>query len=182
MSLRTKIARLPREVREALERLRTERGYNSKELLAYLQSCGAEVGIRAVRRHVNRLDQKMESCREAQEVASAWVAQLGKEPEGGVGRLLLTMLRIVALRHIADLGDPAAGEAAKPADMILIAKTITEMETASTAIADREIKLRAELRSELDRKVGAIKPDTAADSSRDIATLNKAKELVRGLL
>lgn len=180
MPIPGKIARLPREVREEFERLRTERGYNSKELLAYLQSCGADVGIRTIRRHVNELEQKMERYREAQQVASAWVAQLGKEPEGGVGQLLLAMLRMVAFRQLADLGGGQAGEA-KPADIVLIAKAITEMETASRAIADRESKVREKLRGEIDRKVDAIKP-AAADSSGDLATLNKAKELVRGLL
>lgn len=179
----SRLARLPREVREEFERLRTERGYTHKELLAYLQSCGVNhISIQNIEKYARKLDCRMKRYRETQDVVRAWVSQLGgKEPEDGVGRLLIAMLRIVAFRQLADLGGSEPGEAAKPAEIAVIAKAIREMEAASTAIADRESKLREELRGELDRKVDAITPG-AADSARDIATLNKAKELVRGLL
>jgi uncharacterized protein DUF3486 len=179
----SKFSRLPREVREEFDRLRTEQGYTHPELLAYLKSRGVNhISLRNVDYYTMNLDRRMKRYRETQEVVRAWVSQMGgKEPEGEVGRLLIAMLRIVAFRHLADLGGAENGEAAKPAEIAVIARAIREMEAASSTIADRESKLREELRGELDRKVGSITPDPA-DPSRDIATLNKAKELVRGLL
>jgi len=107
------------------------------------------------------------------------VDKLGQEPEGNVGRLLLEMLRMVAFRQLAEMGELAGNQTARPAEIALLAKAIRELETASRTIAERDSALRAKLRTDVDRKAEQMKRPGAPG---DVATLEKAKQLVRGLL
>ena len=105
--------------------------------------------------------------------------KLGQEPEGNVARLLLEMLRMVAFRQLAEMGDSAAKQTARPADIAVLAKAIRELESASKAIAERDSALREKLRTDVDCKAEQMKRPGAPG---DVATLEKAKQLVRGLL
>jgi len=175
-----KVARLPRKLREELEQMWLEGGHTDKELAAHISARGGNVSYDNVRRYTAGLSRRMERYQEAQQVAAVWVARLGKEPEGNVGRLLIEMLRMVAFRQLADMGDAKARGSAKPAEIAMLAKAIKEMEAATNTIAQREKNLREKLKTDLDRKVDQMKDGAGAPG--DAATLAKAKELVRGLI
>ncbi len=179
MGGRSKISRLPLGERQEMERLALQEGRTGSELAARVRSKGAHITAADIRRHVRQLKDKMERYREAQEIAAVWVARIGKEPKGDAGRLLLEMLRMVAFRQLADMGDRKSKETARPAEIAVLAKAIREMEAASKTIAERDDALREKLRSDVDRKAEQMKRPAAPG---EVATLEKAKELVRGLL
>ncbi len=179
MGGRSKISRLPLRERQEIERLALQEGRTGSELAARIRSKGVRISLGAIKRHVRQLKDKMERYREAQEIAAVWVARIGKEPQGDAGRLLLEMLRMVAFRQLADIGDRKSKEIARPAEIAVLAKAIREMEAASKTITERDDALREKLRTDVDRKAEQMKRPAAPG---DVATLEKAKELVRGLL
>ncbi len=127
------------------------------------------------------LPAKMERYREAYEVAKAWVNKFGRNPDGNVARLLIEMLRMVAFRQLADMSIANGRRPTRPAELAVLAKAIKEMEGASKTIAESETRLREKLRADVDRKVDEMKHG-GAGAPGDVAALDKAKELVRGLL
>lgn len=179
MGARSKISRLPLRERQKMERLALQEGRTGSELAARVRPRSAHITPADVRRHVRQLKDKMERYREAQEIAAVWVAKIGKKPQGDAGRLLLEMLRMVAFRQLADIGDRKSKETARPAEIAVLAKAIREMEAASKTIAERDDALREKLRIDVDRKAEQMKRPAAPG---EVATLEKAKELVRGLL
>jgi uncharacterized protein DUF3486 len=170
---------MPRTQREEIERLWLDGGYKRVQLHAHLKSLGFNVTYGGLCRHVKKLDRRMERYREAQAVSDGWIKRLSGQPDAKIARLLLEMLQMVSFRHLADLGDDQAEQTPKPAEIAVLAKALKQMEATASAIADREIKLREELKSELDRKAEAMKRKSAGD---EVATLERAKQLVRGLL
>ena len=183
MSPPSKVSRLPRKQREKLDTMVLEGSRSNQEMLAHANSANprgsARISRHSMYRYARQLRSKMERYREAQQIAAVWVDKLGQEPEGNVGRLLLEMLRMVAFRQLAEMGDLAAKQAARPAQIALLAKAIRELETASKTIAERDSALREKLRTDVDRKAEQMKRPGAPG---DVATLEKAKQLVRGLL
>jgi len=179
MGRRSNISRLPPKLQAELKTMVLERGRTAKELLAHIRSKGGtRISQDNVKSYLVRLRQKMERYSEAQQIAAVWVDKIGKEPEGNMGRLLIEMLRVVAFRQLAEMGDSGATEP-RPAELAVIAKAIREMEAASKSIAERDEALREKLRSDVDRKAEQMKRPAAPG---EVATLEKAKELVRGLL
>lgn len=175
----SEIELMPRAQREEIERLWLDGGYNRVQLNAHLKSLGFKTTYGGLCRHVKKLDRRMERYREAQAVSDSWIKRLSGQPDAKIARLLLEMLRMVAFRHLAELGDDQAEQASRPGEIAALAKALKEMEATSSTIADREIKLREELKTDLDRKAEAMKRKGAGD---EVATLEKAKQLVRGLL
>ena len=179
MSRQSSVLKLPRKRRAELDAMVLEGNRSNRELIAHVRSKGTPVSRHSMYRYVRGLKQKVERYREAQEIAAVWVAKIGKEPQGDAGRLLLEMLRMVAYRQLADMGDRKSKETARPAEIAVLAKAIREMEATSKSIAERDDALREKLRSDVDRKAEQMgRPAAPAD----VATLEKAKQLVRGLL
>jgi uncharacterized protein DUF3486 len=170
---------LPRNQREELERLWVDGGYTRKQLHAHLRSLGFNISYTNLVRHVRKLQERIDRYRDAHEVSERWLKKLGDQPDNNIGRMLLEMLRMVAFRQLSDLGEGKADEATTPGHIAVLAKALKEMEAASSAIDDRETRMIEKLRSELDQKADAMKQKGPRD---EVAALEKAKELVRGLL
>jgi uncharacterized protein DUF3486 len=175
----SKIDLLRRVQREELERLWLDGGYTRKQLHAHLKSLGFDISYGSLANHVRKLQRRMDRYRDAQAVGGRWMKKLDEQPATNIGRLLLEMLRMVAFRQLSDLGEGKAEEAPTPGEIAVLAKAIKEMEAASSAIEDRETRVIEKLKSELAQKAEAMKQNSPRD---EVATLQKAKEIVRGLL
>lgn len=175
---RSKVARLPKELKEELERLWRTGGYTLDGLLAKLREMGmTDVSRSGLGRYVQGVEKTMARYREAQEIAGAWVAKLGEDSKGDVGRLLAEMLKTIAFATLKDLGQ--GDLSAEPMELMLLSKTIQGIAAAEKTSVDRELKIREKLRAELERKVDAARKSAPADQG---AAFERAKELVRGLL
>jgi hypothetical protein len=172
----TKIERLPPKVREELERMRLEGGKTLRDLEAYLKSKGVKVCAASIAWYFRKLERKMERYLAAHAVARAWTDKFSEKPEGDVGKLLIEMLRVIAFRQLADMSEADPGGAGKPADIAVLARALREMETVSRSIAENESRSRLKGRAGNERKGGDAAPGA------DLGALEKAKELVRGML
>jgi hypothetical protein len=184
---RSKVSRLPPEVREEIERLWREGRYTLDELVLKLREMGppddvdlpSRAGLGA---YLHRFDATAARMREAEQVARAVMGSLGEDGErGDVGRMLTQMLRTISFNQLHEVEE--TGEKLRPADLMFLSKAVKEMVAADKVRADLEIRLRDRLRLEAERKVAA-EIETAKNAGADhrVAALEEARELVRGLL
>lgn len=144
MPARSRITRLPTEVRDQVHRL-IRAGHTIDDIVGHLETLGEEVSRSSVGRYKQKYESAFQRYREAQEVAAVWVAKLGEDPEGDVGRLVAEMIKTVAFQTLAELGDRGDKEAkATPEDIMLLARSIRDLETAGKLSADRELRVRKE--------------------------------------
>jgi hypothetical protein len=172
---RSKPLRLPSALRRKLEQALEDHRFTAADLMQFVNS-RTEVPPPAIQFDAPDFERKLARYREAQEVAASWVTKLGQEPSGDVGRLLAEMLKTVAFKLLSGFGEDKAG--AKPAEIVLLARAIKDLEIAGRTSAERELKIRAQLKMQLENHCDAMR----AAGTGDLPTLEKAKELVRGLL
>lgn len=163
MGRKSSIAKLDPAVREAVDRAVREGRLTNAEIVAMIDSHGAQVSESAVTRYVRSAREQMGRFRQAQEIAKVWVGKLEDDPQGDVGRLLTEMLRTVAFQTIGQMGD--SEEAAGPADIMFLAKALKELVSADKIAVDKDLRVRKEFAKALEQKVdeqaAAGKPVTA---------------------
>lgn len=173
------ITRLPPEVREACDEL-IRNGRTLDEILAALRELGAAVSRSAIGRYAKGAKETMEKYNQAREVAKAWVGRLENDPQSDVARLLPEMLRAVAFQSLTSLGQ--SEDNAAPEDIMLLAKALKDLSSATKTSVDVEIKLR-EIRERAKAAASAVaqtakkagmSADTIASIKRDILGITSA--------
>lgn len=160
------IDRLPKEVREAIGRLR-EGGCTIDEILAELAKFEARVSRSALGRHVQKLDEIGERMRRSRDMAEALTAKFGEDPDNRVARLNLELLHNVVFQTLttaADAGDEGPTEdngdgeplVLSPKDAKLLSETLRNLATAQKSDADRTIVMRREMAKEAAAKVDQV--------------------------
>lgn len=151
MPRKSAIAKLPPELRAEIDRLIRDGRYTIDQIVAHMRGMGAtEIKRTAVGDYKQKMDKSLERYREAQEVAGTWVAQLGENPQGDVGRLCAEMLKTVAFKTLADMGNAEVG--VQPGDIMVLARAIKDLESAQKTNLEFRAKLRAEWKQELEEK------------------------------
>jgi hypothetical protein len=138
MARRGAIDRLEEPVRAAVDKLIRE-GHTTVAIGEHLTNLGKPVSYAALGRYRRRLEAQLARYREAQAIAGAWVSALNQEPGGDVGRLLAELLKIVALKTLSQW--EASEDETDPKDIVLIARTIRELEAAGKLAMERETAL-----------------------------------------
>lgn len=149
-------------------------GHTIVAIREHLEAMGTPVSNGAVGRYVKNARANMARYREAQEVAGQWVTELGENPRGDVGVLLAEMLKSVAFNTLDTLAGGADGLPAKPAkpmDIMLLAKSIKDLE--ATAKQSMERRERIE-RAALERQAKA-----AESTAREQGVSDQAWEAIR---
>jgi hypothetical protein len=183
MPRRSSIVRLDPRVREAVDRLVREDRATIDQIVAAIEDLGADVSRSSVGRYVKGAREQLEKYRRAQEVAKVWIARMGEEPDGDVGRLLAEMLRTVAFQTISSLDDASEEGAPSPGDIFFLAKSIRELAAADKTTADRELKVRDAVRKETERKLAGLEKQAGkGKAGLDMATLKRVREEVYGLV
>jgi hypothetical protein len=139
------IAQLAPEIRAAVDAAIREGRATIADIVALIGGMGASASKSAVGRYKKTAEEQMKRYREAQEVAKVWVAKMGEEPEGNVGRLLPEMLRLVAFQTISTLQEPneeGVLPVATPDDIMLLAKAFDHLSRAEKTGVDRVAKER----------------------------------------
>jgi hypothetical protein len=156
------IDRLPKEVREAIGRLR-EDGRSIDEILAKLAELApdAEISRSALGRHVKTLAQVGERMRRSRAMAEALTARFGEEPDDQVARLNFQLLHGIVFELLTrgpgsedgeDGDEDGEGMVLDAAQAKALAATLRDITTAQKSDADRTLKMRAEIRKEIERE------------------------------
>lgn len=142
MGRQSAVRTLPADLRREIDAMIREGRATIDDLVAYLEEQGAEVSRSAMGRYKQGMEASLKRYREAQEVAGVWITKLGQDQGGDVSKLLAEMLKTVAFQTLADLGDEDA--AAKPADIMLLARAVKDLESSGKLSLEREIRVRQE--------------------------------------
>lgn len=126
------------------------KGRTIDEILAVLESLGADVSRSATARHVKSERESMRQYMKAQGMARLWVEQFGAEPDGDVARLLPQMLEAVAHRTLDDMTE--SNEVKSPEEVRVMARALKDLTGAKRGNIDIELKLR-EVREDERKKV-----------------------------
>jgi len=144
------IDRLPKEAREALNAWLRDPAISQAETTERTNALLAEIGVdhRISKTAVNRYSQRMEQIgaklRQSREVSEMWIANLGSQPQGQLGKLINEMIRTMAFETGAALAE--SNEPVPPAILKDLALAVQRLESAANMNEDRERKVRIEER------------------------------------
>jgi hypothetical protein len=156
MAGRSRIKRMDKRVREAVDRLIREDHATIDEIVEKLQSMvGEDAPSRsAVGVYVKNTRLQMQRYREAQELAKVWVGRLEEDQSSDVGRLLSEMLRTVAFHQLASAGDEGAEVSTK--EVRMLAAALRDLNTADKVAMERELKIRQEVAKQAADKAAEV--------------------------
>jgi hypothetical protein len=180
---RSKVERMPAELRAEIERRWREGAFTLDELMAFVRERKADaasdpehgVSRSGLHRYLKGFEANFEKMRRANEIAGYWANKFGAEPR--VTRMLQQLLATLAMRTLE-----AEGESPEPTDgkdLFFLTAAIKNLVAAEKTDADREARVRETLRRELAAKLDRAEKSAAPDQD---AAFERAREMVRGLL
>ena len=152
---RSTIAVLDPRIRAAVDAAIREDRASIDEILALIKGMGASVSRSAVGRYAKNTREQMKDYIEMQALAKTWMTEVGKQPEGNVGKLLLELVKTLGVKAMAQM----KGEDSAPMDLMLLGKMIDHVARADKALVEREVKIDALVKA---RMASAEKTITAA--------------------
>lgn len=168
------IARLPDDVREALQAWLRDPGITQAEATERANAllCQLGLGERVSKSAVNRYDLRMraagERLQQAREVAETWVGRLGAAPQGQLGHLVNEVLRTLTFDVSLKLGDSPLTPDTLPAVIAQLrglSLSAARLERAASENVRREKEIRRQAAEELaatvERESGAGREVTA---------------------
>lgn len=160
-------ARLPKNLREELDRLIAEGGLGVDEVWDWLKNRNVEVGRSSVHRHMQTVEETAALMRGAREAASALVSKLGPDAaEGQLGALLIEVTQNIAFKLARDQLTKEGGPAMNMEELMFLASTVQKLTGAQKTDADRILKIRQETlktaaaAAEKVAKAGGLSKDT----------------------
>lgn len=142
---------LPQEAREALHAWLRDPAITQLEATSRTNALLEEIGVdhRVTKSAVNRYSIKMEDVgarlRQAREVSEMWIANLGSQPQGQLGKLLNEIVRTMAFETTMAAAD--SGKPLPPKMIKDLALAIQRLESAANMNEEREKKIRDEERT-----------------------------------
>lgn len=178
-----RLAELPAAIREEMDRLVRD-GATIDSIVAHLRAMGAPVSRSAVGRYKQKAERQLKRYREAQEVAGVWVAKLGENPKGDVGRLVQEMLKAAAFQTLANMtpdeeDEDGAVAAPDPKDLALLSRTIKDVASAEKMSAELELRVKKELQAKVDATLKKAEAEAAGGAGIAAPSMAEALRRIR---
>lgn len=178
----TIIDRLPKDVREAIDRWRTEEALTIDEVLAKLKE---EFGVTVVRStlalHIQkRMDAVGTRLRELREVSEGMSRAIGEGDTQKVGALNRELAHVIMLRLQTAKDDKGKDVSFNPMEAMLIAKALDHLASAEKKDTDRALAVTKALGKEVKKKIEGIAAEVAAGGENKpdaMAVLKKVREI-----
>lgn len=147
MPPRSFASKLPKELREELDRQIVDGRLSVDDLWTWLKGRGVEVGRSSVHRHMQSVEEVAAQMREAREAAAAIVSQIGPDAaEGKVGQMLIEVVQNIAFKIAREkLTDPD-GPGLDMEGLMFLTSSVQKLASAQKTDADRILKIRQETR------------------------------------
>lgn len=146
MAKRSFATKLPKDLREEMDRLIVAGAVSVDDLWAFLRGKGVDVGRSSVHRHMQSVEEVAADMRKAREAAAAIVEKLGPDAaDGSLGALLIEIVQNIAFKIAQDrLRDPE-GPGLNMEDLMFLTSAVQKLASAQKTDADRLLKIRQEL-------------------------------------
>lgn len=167
MGRQSAIRRLPRSVRESVDRAIREERLTIDEIVNLINRSGAEASRSSVGRYVQAARNQLQRFREAQEIAKVWAGKLSEDPESDVGRLVSEILRTIVFQQLGELGEDPDKRAM---ETMLLAKALDHVASAEKKALDTELRVRREMakRAEKMARAQGLSAEQAAALRKDL--------------
>ena len=181
MARKSSIDRLPPEVRDLIGSLR-ENGRTIDEILEKLRELDVTVSRSALGRYTQQIDDLAEVLREGRVVSQAVMERIEDAPESRVARMNVELMHGIASKLL--LG---SAKEIGPKEAAFLAKALKDLATASKADLDREIRLRRDLRAEVEKRIEKVAREAGSPPGVDANTtalgdvLRRIREEVYGV-
>lgn len=175
MGRKSSIDQLPKAVKDRIGKLLRENRLTLDQVLTELET---EFGPKnapsrtALWRHKQRMAQVLSKVRESREIARVWVQELGEQPDGDTGRLMVELLQSLVTQYSIGAAQREGEEAPQLAELKALAQTIRaaaesgRLQLAQTEKIEQRARERllAEQKEKLDAlgKRGGITPAALA--------------------
>lgn len=152
----SRIARLEKDVRWALDELLREGRYTQAEVLDRINAQLAERGVQplsrsGLNRYAVRMEEVGQKLRHMREISRQWIGELGTVPEGEVGRLLIEVVRGLAWDAATRLSE---GTEAPPPKLIReLSVAVERLQRSARSSLDYERELRRQTAEAAERAV-----------------------------
>lgn len=170
MARRSSIEQLPEEIQDQVHRL-IRQGSTIDAITQKLDELDQDVSRSSVGRYKAKYEEQLQRYREAQNVAGIWVQELGADQKSDVGRLLAEMLKTIAFKTMAEMGDES-GNAPSAMDLHFLARTVKDLESAGKISADRILKIREEERKKVQQETEGKLEEAGRKAGLTTDTLN----------
>lgn len=178
MPQRSAVSRLPREVKEALERELIERGFRDYAgLETWLTERGFEISASAIHRHGQRLERKLSAIKASTEAANI-IAQAAPDDQDQRSAAVLSLVQSDLFDCLLALQE--AGDAEPAARIKLLsqaARSIAEVSRASVG----QKRWASEVQAKLAQAFSELETEGKA-GKLDKNTLKRVREAVYGIL
>lgn len=144
------ITQLDPKIKAAVDTAVREGRTTIDQIVELIDALGGEASRSAVGRYVKSETERMAEYREAQQRASVWMAEIGKDPQGDVGRLNLEMLRLLAYKGIRDT------ENASPKDLMFLGAAVKSFAQTDKLVIDTEFALRKLITAKAEKAANEI--------------------------
>ncbi len=147
MGRKSSIERLPKPIRDRVGALIRDNRLTLDEIVDELRvKFGAAPSRSAIGRHKQTLDKALSKQREMTAISEVWVREFKDAPEGKMGRMVLELLRTVAMQSALHAHEK---ETVDPKDVANLARAVHLIESAGKRETENRAMLRDELRREL---------------------------------
>ena len=176
------IDRLPEDIRKQLQALLRDPAITQVDARRRINEIldGTDHPERLSRSAINRYALSMEKIgakiRQSREVAQMWIARLGAEPQGEVGKLLNEMVRNLAFDSAASMLDD--DEPVPPKMIKELAIAIERLERAASENVKRDEEIRKQERERLKAEALAAVDKAGTDDGGPM-TVERFKEIIR---
>ncbi|MFN3582603.1 DUF3486 family protein [Phenylobacterium sp.] len=138
-------SKLPKDLREELDRRIVDGSLTVDDVWAWLRQEGVEVGRSSVHRHIQSVEETAAQMREARETASALVGQLGPDAaEGKIGQLLIEIVQNIAFKIAREKLTNPDGPGLDMEELMFLTSSVQKLVSAQKTDQDRIAKIRAE--------------------------------------
>lgn len=168
------ITKLDPKIKEAVDAAVREGRASIDQIVELIAALGGEASRSSVGRYVKSETERMAEYREAQQRAQVWMAEIGKDPQGDVGRLNLEMLRLLAYKGIRDT------ENASPKDLMFLGAAVKSFAQTDRLVIDTEFAIR-KLVAARAAEVAASVVKTAKKAGLSADTINVIRTEILGI-
>lgn len=179
MGRKSSIERLPKPVRDTVAKLIRDNRLTLDEIVDKLRGEFGEAPSRsAVHRYKQTIDEALAKQREMDGIAELWVREVKDQPQGKMGRMVLELLRTVAMQSAMNA---QAKDHIDPKELAHIARAFNLIESAGKREAENRALLRDEIRQELLKEQGEKLAGMAAEGRFSAEVLARIRQEVYGL-